>query len=110
MQWSTQPTARQMCQHYGNQIQQDIQIFRDSKVVIDWENGRTNIQVPYLQHVLTKIQNLKTLFRRISFAHIYREVNEEADSLSKQALAYQPGIMEIEETATRTSRVSIEMI
>ena len=78
--------------------------------MIDWENGRNTICVPYLQHLLTEIQNLKALFRRISFAHIYREVNEEADSLSKQALAYQPGLMEIEETTEGTSKISFEMI
>ena len=39
--WATMKVA------YSNQIQ-DIQIFGDSKVVIDWANGRNNIQVPYL--------------------------------------------------------------
>ena len=46
--WATMKLA------YSNQIQ-DIQIFGDSKVVIDWENGRNKIRVPYLQHLLTEI-------------------------------------------------------
>ena len=37
--WETMKVA------HSNRIQ-DIQIFRDSKVVIDWENGRNNIRVP----------------------------------------------------------------
>ena len=93
-----------------NHHDQTIETSRDFKDVIDWKNGSNNIRVPYLQHLLTEIQNLKTLFRRISFAHIYREVNEEADSLSKQALAYQPWLMEIEEIVEGTSKISFEMI
>ena len=81
----------------SNQIQ-DIQIYGDSKVVVDWAKfGRNTIRVPHLQHLLVEIHNLKAMFRRISFAHIYRELNEEVEFLSKQALAYQPRLMEIEE-------------
>ena len=32
---------------YSNWIQ-DIQIFGDSKVVIDWANGRNNMRVPHI--------------------------------------------------------------
>ena len=74
--WATLKVAR------SNQIQ-DIQIFCDSKVVVDWENGKNIIQAPHLQHLLAEIQTLKSMFKRISFAHIYRELNAEADSLSK---------------------------
>ena len=73
---------------------QDIQIFDDSKVVVDWENEKNNIRAPHLQHLLAEIQTLKIYFRRISFGHIYRELNTEAYSLSKQALAYQPRLLE----------------
>ena len=50
------------------------------------------------------------MFRRISFAHIYRELNEEAEFLSKQALAYQPGLMEIEEVVEGITFLRYEMI
>ena len=89
---------------------QDIQIFGDSKVVVDWENGKNTIRAPHLQHLLAEIQELKSKFRRISFVHIYRELNAEADSLSKQALAYQPGLMETEEVAEGTSTYRYETI
>ena len=84
--------------------------FSDSKVVVDWENGRNTIRVPHLHHLLAEIQNLKAIFRRISFAHIYRELNEEAEFLSKQALSYQPGLMEIEEVAEGITTLRCEMI
>ena len=61
-------------------------------MVVDWENRRNNIRAPHLQHLLAEIQKLKAQFGRISFAHIYRELSEEADTLSKQALTFQPGM------------------
>ena len=75
---------------------QEIQIYGDSKVAVDWANEKNTIRAP---HLLAKIQTLKTSFRRISFGHIYRELNMEADALSKQALAYQPSLMETEEVS-----------
>ena len=89
---------------------QDIQIFGDSKVVVDWENEKNTIRVPHLQHLLAEIQTLKTYFKRISFGHIYRELNMEADSLSNQALAYQPSLMETEEVVEGISTFRYEMI
>ena len=42
--------------------------------------------------------------------HIYRELNEEADSLSKHALAYQPRLMDIEEVVEGVSNLRYEAI
>ena len=36
-------------------------------------------------------------FESISFQHIYRELNEEADKLSKEALLLPPGLMMIKD-------------
>lgn len=36
-------------------------------------------------------------FESLSFTHIYKELNAEADALSKMALALQPGIIVVEE-------------
>ena len=68
-------------------------------MVVEWENGRNNIKAPHLQDLLAEVWNLKAQFGRITFAHIYRELNKEADTLLKQALAFQPGMMEIEEAS-----------
>ena len=54
--------------------------------------------------------NFEALFRRISFAHIYRELNEEADTLSKQALAHEQGMLEIEEIVDGLSTPHYETI
>ena len=34
---------------------QEIQIYGDSKVVIDWENEKSTIRAPHLQHLLVEI-------------------------------------------------------
>ena len=89
---------------------QEIHIYGDSKVVIDWANEKSTIRAPPLQHLLAEIQTLKLNFRRISFGHVYRELNMEADALSKQALAYQPGLMETEEVLDATSAMHYETL
>ena len=60
--------------------------------------------------MLTEIQSLKINFRMISFGHVYHELNMEVDSLSKQALAYQPGLLEIEEMEEGMSAFHYETI
>ena len=89
---------------------QEIQIYGDSKVVIDWANEKSTIRALHLEHLLEEIQTLKLSFRRISCGHVYRELNMEADALSKQALAYQPGLMETEEVSDGISAFHYETI
>ena len=66
-------------------------------MVIDWENGKMHIKAPHLQHLLRLMKEQKEAFKTISFTHIYRELNTEADKLSKAALALHPGLMEVRE-------------
>ena len=66
-------------------------------MVIDWENRKMQIKAPHLQHLLRVIKVQKASFETISFTHIYRELNIEADKLSKVALALHPGLMEVRE-------------
>ena len=101
--WATLRVAQ------NSQIQ-EIQIFGDSKIVIDWENEQTNIRAPQLEHLLIEIQSLKSSIRRIYFGHVYCELNVEADSLSKQALAYQRALLEIEEVEEGMSAFHYETI
>ena len=75
----------------------NLQIFGDSKLTIDWENGQLQINAPQLQHLLRAIRSQNENFESISFQHIYRELNVDADKLSKEALLLPPGIMEIKD-------------
>ena len=71
-----------------------MNIYRDSKTVIEWAQGRNNIRVPHLQNLLRAIQSLQPSFETLHFNHVYKEFNTKADTLYKQALAIQPGIIE----------------
>ena len=66
-------------------------------MVIDWEKGKRNIRAPHLLYLLDEIQSLRSSFELVSFSHIYKEINSEADFLLKMALEIQLGIIEVEE-------------
>ena len=75
--WATLKVAK------SSQIQ-EIQIYGDSKVVVDWANEKNTIRAPHLQHLLAEIQTLKTSFRGIYSGHAYQELNMEADALQNR--------------------------
>jgi ribonuclease HI len=61
-----------------------LQVFGDSKLVIDWERGQNNIQNPRLASILRDIKLTFRNFEWLSFQHILRELNTKADELSKK--------------------------
>jgi hypothetical protein len=67
----------------------DLHMMGDSKIVIDWLNGIGSINVANLDGWKDIIHALFPFFRSVTFAHIYRERNKVADSLSKKAF-YMP--------------------
>ena len=66
-------------------------------MTIDWANGKLQINAPHLQHLLKTITEQLVAFETISFKHIYRELNYEADNLSKMTLSLPLGLMEVKE-------------
>jgi ribonuclease HI len=64
----------------------EIQVLGDSKVVIDWLNEKGRLQASAIECWKLRIKELIKNFQEISFAHIFREFNKEADFLSKQAI------------------------
>ena len=46
---------------------------------------------------MCRILELKESFIQLSFSHIYREFNKEADVLSKEAAGHMDGLMHFEE-------------
>jgi ribonuclease HI len=69
----------------------ELQVFGDSRIVIDWLNNKGNLQVISLDCWKERIRDLNKNFSSINFSHIYRDYNKEADLLSKQALQMQEG-------------------
>jgi ribonuclease HI len=65
----------------------------DSKVIIDWLNQKTNLHATEIEGWMRRTRSIITDFQDIKFTHIFREYNKEADSLSKQGLLEQKGIL-----------------
>ena len=61
-----------------------IQIFGDSKIIINWANGFQQCHILRLMPLLDEVLLLKHHFDFISFTHVYRERNTTTDRLSKE--------------------------
>jgi ribonuclease HI len=62
----------------------------DSKLTIDWLNGLADFRVAALNCWKDRTKDATLLFSKLTFQHIFREENSEADSLSKKALLLPP--------------------
>lgn len=63
-----------------------LEIFGDSKLVIDWMVHKRAPKNNFLKPFYEEILRLSGSFERITIMHIYKERNEVADSLSKEGL------------------------
>jgi ribonuclease HI len=68
---------------------QKLQVLGDSKVIIEWLNNRGRLQASAIEGWKLRTKELIKYFQEISFQHIFREFNKEADQLSKQAIMNQ---------------------
>jgi ribonuclease HI len=78
--WATLTLARRL-----NLL--DLVVLGDSRIVIDWLNGKANLQVATLLSWKDRIREALRHFRTLSFPHIFREDNYVIDTLSKEALS-----------------------
>ena len=74
-----------------------LQVFGDSKIVVDWVNRKIQINAPHLQQLLNTIRRLLEFFTSFRIYNIYRELNMEFDGLSNLALLLDPGKLDTEE-------------
>jgi hypothetical protein len=77
---------------------QGIQIFGDSMIVINWMNNAHRCHNKLLTPILEEVAQLKSTFNLITFNHIYRERNMEADRCSKEVSGVLHPSWEIEES------------
>lgn len=63
----------------------------DSRITIDWVNGKFLLQVVQLQPLMRQIRSFLSKLEWYSFNHICRELNVLADELSKEALSLEKG-------------------
>jgi ribonuclease HI len=58
----------------------------DSMLVVKQMNGEYKIKHPNLIPLAMKVKDLRKNFKSVSFAHVYREHNKEADKLANAAM------------------------
>jgi len=64
----------------------EVEIKMDSELIVKQLNGQYRVKEPSLFEQFVKVNNLKINFPNISFNHIPRAQNKEADKLANQAM------------------------
>ena len=63
-----------------------IDCFLDSKLVVEQLKRKWKVKEPSLQKLFIQAYNLSSKFKKITYTHIYRERNTEADRMVNEAL------------------------
>ena len=63
-----------------------LQIRMDSELIVRQMLGEYKIKEPTLKVLAAEVINLKSKFKSVSFEHVRREFNKEADKLVNQAI------------------------
>lgn len=64
----------------------EIQAFLDSELIVRQLNREYKVKNKDLAPLFLEVNNLSLGFKKITFKHIYREENKEADKLANQAM------------------------
>jgi len=81
---------------FGHQCY-NLNIFGDSKIIINCFNSIYVRHIHTLSNILNEVNIFKAEFNNISYNHIYREHNCSADQLSKEATSLPRGEWVIQE-------------
>ena len=65
----------------------NLNVFSDSELVIKQLNGLYKVKNERLKILNLEVRKIVSSFESISFKHVRRELNEEADALSKEGLS-----------------------
>ena len=74
-----------------------LQIYGDSPVIKNWVNNKATLSSMELNHWCDSIKHLITCFTCLDIRHVYREHNQSADCLSKDALGLVAGLCSFSE-------------
>ncbi|RJQ34619.1 reverse transcriptase-like protein [Candidatus Parcubacteria bacterium] len=64
----------------------ELECYLDSELVVEQLNQRYKVKDKELAKIFVKVWNLTLSFKKISFSHVRREQNKEADALVNKAL------------------------
>ena len=67
-----------------------VEVYLDSKLVVDQMNGRNRVKKPELKPLHDKAKELRDGFAEVVIAHVERERNRGADALANRALDEHP--------------------
>jgi len=70
-----------------------LQVLGDFRIIIEWLSNRGDLQAISILAWKDIIRLLQTTFKKLTYNHIYRELNKTMDHLSKLALQKNPGIL-----------------
>jgi hypothetical protein len=77
-------------------------VFSDSKLPMEWENGKSNIYNLKLGPIFNRIMENKLVFEEVSFSHVYRKFNHKVDQLSKEAFILEEDFFLVHEIKEHT--------
>lgn len=60
----------------------NIEVFADSRLIVEQLSGRFKIKKPHLRQLFFEIKKLEDEFTKVSFTHVPREQNKIADRLA----------------------------
>jgi len=64
----------------------EVALFADSELVVKQLNKQYKVKHPELAPLYIKVYNLSQAFKKITFTHVRREANKEADALVNKAI------------------------
>ena len=65
---------------------QELEFFLDSELVVKQLNGEYRVRNKDLMPIFLEIKNYLKNFSQVSFSHVRRELNKEADRLANEAM------------------------
>ena len=60
----------------------ELQVYGDSKLVINQVNGKWKVRNEKLKSIYEQVKKVQPFFTTISFEHVYRKDNKEADKMA----------------------------
>lgn len=76
-------SALERCKELGAE---EVEMRMDSELVVKQMNGEYKVKNPGLAQIFLKIHNVKTGFKKVTFHHVRREKNTEADEQVNKAI------------------------
>jgi ribonuclease HI len=63
-----------------------VTVRSDSQLLVNQLTGRYRVKTPHLQPLHRRVRNLVASFDRVTFEHVRRELNREADRLANEGV------------------------